>query len=57
MAVLHEINHHINISVLKYSVQETTIRTELGFTVVVLRGDDRCEKKTNNLVIIYNSNV
>ena len=57
MDVLHEINRHINISVLKYFVQETAIRTELGFTVVVPRGDDRCEKKTNNLVIIYNSNV
>lgn len=34
--VLHEINHHININVSKYFVQETTIRTELGFAVVHL---------------------
>ena len=31
----HEINHNINI-VLSYFVQETTIRTELGFPVVRL---------------------
>ena len=45
--VFHEINHHININVLKYF--ENKNRTELGFTVVVPRGDDRCEKKTNKI--------
>ena len=56
-AVLHEINRNININVLKYFVQETTIRTALGFTVVVPRGRERCEKKTNNLVKFTIQNV
>ena len=34
--ILHEINRNMNINVLKHFVQETTIRTELGFTVVRL---------------------
>ena len=42
-------NRNIYITVLKYFVQETAIRTALGFTVVGPRGRDRCEKKTNNL--------
>ena len=53
---LHEI------TVLSYLVQETSIRTELGFTVVhpgftflvLVIG---VKKKTNKLVIIYNSNL
>ena len=34
--ILHEINRNMNINVLKHFVQETTIRTELGFTIVRL---------------------
>ena len=53
---LHEI------TVLSYFVQETSIRTELDFTVVHLGLTFLVlvigvKKKTNNLVIIYNSNA
>ena len=41
--VLHEIKRNINIDTLSYFVQETTIRTELGFTVAILISScDRC---------------
>ena len=51
---LYEINRNFNISVLQNFVQETTVRTELGFTVirldfkflVLVRGE---RKKVNNL--------
>ena len=59
---LYETNRNINIIALNHFVQETTITTEEGFTVV--RFETKflvlaigVKKKTNNLVKIYNSNV
>ena len=51
--VLYEINGNITIIIMNYFVQKTTLRTELGFTVVHLgfqvpRGRDRCEKKNRD---------
>ena len=56
-SVLYEINRNVYIIALNYSVQETTIRTEQGFTVV--RFETKfivlaigVKKKTNNLIKI-----